>query len=255
MNIRHAFITATALLALPALAMAQTTFPTSIDFTNDNTGSVNVALTCNSGNPLVQDFDINEAEGVTFIVNGIVADTTYTIALTGLDTGYTTEPTSCVFSGEDLAIDGSNPCDFVATPVVSMLTVYKEWVDVGADIDQSFLVEVQCTNASLEPFGESVTIYGSFSGYGDSSAVGYFYPAPGEVSVCTGMEDTASFDSAVESDQGCSEGVSFSIGDDGSCTVINTVFYEGIPTLSQYGLVILVLLTLGVGMVGFRRFV
>ena len=39
-----------------------------------------------------------------------------------------------------------------------------------------------------------------------------------------------------------------------SCTFENTLFFEGIPTLSQYGLAILVLLTLGVGMVGFRRF-
>jgi len=39
-----------------------------------------------------------------------------------------------------------------------------------------------------------------------------------------------------------------------SCLVTNTVFFEGIPTLSQYGLAILALLMLGVGMVGFRRF-
>jgi len=45
-----------------------------------------------------------------------------------------------------------------------------------------------------------------------------------------------------------------SAGEDASCTFTNTVFFEGIPTLSQYGLAILVLLTLGVGLVGFRRF-
>jgi hypothetical protein len=40
-----------------------------------------------------------------------------------------------------------------------------------------------------------------------------------------------------------------------TCTFTNTVFFEGIPTLSQYGLAVLVLLTLGVGFVGLRRFV
>jgi len=40
-----------------------------------------------------------------------------------------------------------------------------------------------------------------------------------------------------------------------SCTVVNTVFFEGIPTLSQYGMAILALLMLGMGFVGFRRFV
>ena len=39
-----------------------------------------------------------------------------------------------------------------------------------------------------------------------------------------------------------------------SCTFTNTVFFEGIPTLSQYGLALMALLMLGVGMVGFRRF-
>ena len=42
------------------------------------------------------------------------------------------------------------------------------------------------------------------------------------------------------------------IGDAESCTIR---FFEGIPTLNQYGLAILALLMLGVGFVGFRRFV
>jgi hypothetical protein len=68
-------------------------------------------------------------------------------------------------------------------------------------------------------------------------------------------------DSSVETDTGdCSgdEGtVLYEIkpGDWGiNCTVINTRIYEGVPTLSQYGLGVLALLMLGVGMVGFRRF-
>jgi hypothetical protein len=39
------------------------------------------------------------------------------------------------------------------------------------------------------------------------------------------------------------------------CDVEGTVFFEGIPTLSQYGLAIMALLMLGVGFVGMRRFV
>jgi hypothetical protein len=41
---------------------------------------------------------------------------------------------------------------------------------------------------------------------------------------------------------------------DNECTLVNTRIYEGVPTLSQYGLGVLALLMLGVGMVGFRRF-
>jgi len=62
------------------------------------------------------------------------------------------------------------------------------------------------------------------------------------------------YDSSVEVDTDC-DGLTVSIGEGTECTVTNTVFYEGIPTLSQYGMAIMVLLMLGVGFVGFRRFV
>jgi len=40
-----------------------------------------------------------------------------------------------------------------------------------------------------------------------------------------------------------------------TCTVTNTsVFFEGIPTFSQFGRAIMALLVLAVGLVGFRRF-
>ena len=43
------------------------------------------------------------------------------------------------------------------------------------------------------------------------------------------------------------------LGGSGSCTIYNTVFFEGIPSLNQFGLMILALLMLGVGAVAFRR--
>ena len=61
--------------------------------------------------------------------------------------------------------------------------------------------------------------------------------------------------SAVESSSTCEGGVGFAVGDTvKTCAITNTVFYEGIPTLSQYGLALLALLMLGVGFVGIRRF-
>jgi hypothetical protein len=61
------------------------------------------------------------------------------------------------------------------------------------------------------------------------------------------------FDDAVEVDNGCLD-ITVSAGQGASCTITNTVFFEGIPTLNQYGLALLALLMLGVGFVGFRRF-
>jgi hypothetical protein len=48
--------------------------------------------------------------------------------------------------------------------------------------------------------------------------------------------------------------VPVTLGTDASCTIYNTVFFEGIPTLNQYGLILLALLMLGAGAVGFRRY-
>jgi len=67
-------------------------------------------------------------------------------------------------------------------------------------------------------------------------------------------------DSAVEVDNGCGEtrktaALEVAVGMGDECTITNTVFFEGIPTLSQYGMAIMALLMLGVGFVGMRRFV
>ncbi len=66
-------------------------------------------------------------------------------------------------------------------------------------------------------------------------------------------------DSSTETDNTCGGGRSGSVtvkpAQDASCKFTNSVFFEGIPTLSQYGLAIMALLMLGVGFVGFRRFV
>jgi hypothetical protein len=66
-------------------------------------------------------------------------------------------------------------------------------------------------------------------------------------------------DSAVEVESDCgtkeAPGMSVTAGNGDSCTISNTLFFEGIPTLNQYGMAIMALLMLSVGFVGFRRFV
>jgi hypothetical protein len=59
--------------------------------------------------------------------------------------------------------------------------------------------------------------------------------------------------SEVEVDNGC-QNITVSAGNGASCTITNTVFFESIPTLGRYGLAILTILMLGIGLVGFRRF-
>jgi hypothetical protein len=67
-------------------------------------------------------------------------------------------------------------------------------------------------------------------------------------------------DDAFEVDNTCGGGSEGSIrvrvGDtDAGCTFHNVLFFEGIPTLSRYGLALLALLMLGMGAVAFRRIV
>ena len=76
-------------------------------------------------------------------------------------------------------------------------------------------------------------------------------------SQCWASEDNV--DSSVDVTSDCGDrdrpGLDIGVGKGDSCTIINTLFFEGIPTLNQYGMAIMALLMLGVGFVGFRRFV
>lgn len=66
--------------------------------------------------------------------------------------------------------------------------------------------------------------------------------------------DETVYSSGVEVDNGCTDLVVSAAQGGASCRITNTVFFEGIPTLGQYGVAILTLLLLGVGLIGFRRF-
>ncbi len=70
--------------------------------------------------------------------------------------------------------------------------------------------------------------------------------------------DEEVFDNSVEASSDCgagpgSAGLHAEIGQGDSCTLTNTVFYEGIPALSRNGMMLLALLMLGMGLVGYRH--
>ncbi len=83
-------------------------------------------------------------------------------------------------------------------------------------------------------------------------------PAKQEYTECWATEDEV-YDSAVEVTSTCGDdehpAMMIAVGMGDSCVITNTVFFEGIPTLNQYGMAIMALLMLGMGFVGFRRFV
>jgi hypothetical protein len=59
--------------------------------------------------------------------------------------------------------------------------------------------------------------------------------------------------SAIESFSSCEDWTEVLPGQDLSCTVTNTVFFEGIPTLSRAGLLLFSALMLLTGAVAYRR--
>lgn len=290
MNIKRAFLTAVALLMLPGYAMAQTaiSFDTSLLLLPEGpayTQTVTANLTCNTGNPLQQSFEIGPTteDKVVFVVDNfnseqfisctITASTASGfISLGALANGTTLAGGACVFAADPVAgtsvsliVDGDNTCVFQMAPEPFTFTVVKNWEfnadATGDDIVLEARVDWTCTNVITGPDDASLyTLDGTFTFAGptDRDSVGGavgFHPNPvAPFTRCSALEDAV--DSAVESDQGCASGVTLTIGDnEGSCTITNTVFFEGIPTLSQYGLAVMALLMLGVGFIGFRRFV
>ncbi len=280
MNIKRAFLTAVASLMLPGYAMAQViSFDTTLELLPegfDYTQTVMATLTCNTGNPLSQSFEIGPTteDKVVFVVDNfdldefiqceITASTASGFISLGTLTNGATNGNTCLYTAADqnLITEGVNTCVFQLAPEPFSFTISKVWeIEENDDNDVSLEADVDWTcynvitgpnDSSLYTLSDDVTLYGN-----DSETIGGeigFHPSPDGNTYCTADEDVV--DSAVESDQGCSSSFSLTIGDnENGCTITNTVFFEVIPTLSQYGLAIMALLMLGVGFVGFRRFV
>ena len=195
---------------------------------------------------------------------------------------------------DDLAFSSTTECTITNTPDPVEVTVNKDWVIDGSGgnaVDPAYslllVCESQiiggedCTNPVLEGGNKNYGYYGSCYSYsgswikvlteygtGDTDDASYtagVIPDWDGGSDCYVEEDV--YDSSVEVDgYDCgyngNPGLHVNLGgEDGGgsekdeCTITNTVFFEGIPTLSQYGMAIMALLMLGVGFVGFRRFV
>ena len=282
MNIKRAFLTAVALLMLPGFALAQMSvrFDTSLELVPPGpyTQTIDVTLVCNTGNPLQQSFEIGPTtmDKVIFVVDNFDLEEFISceITPTGIDgfkvidiqtNGVATEEGTCLWTAEDenLSLREDNYCRFVMAPETFAFVIEKEWAnwEEGTDVSQGFSVDWTCNNVLTSTLDSGLhQVWGGFGGHGDTTyAVTTLMPNPwadeqGEYTVCTAEEYP--YDSAVESDGGCQIAIYFSTDSlENGCTIVNTVFFEGIPTLSQYGLAIMALLMLGVGYVGFRRFV
>ena len=144
------------------------------------------------------------------------------------------------------------------------VVIEKEWIFAGASqggTSPFYQLILWCDSeivggdpyfdgGTSSPSGIPVYWYKAFNGSGSDTFTALVIP---DYPTSSCYVDETIIDDTVEVDNGCGNLV-VSVGNGDSCTITNTVFYEGIPTLNQYGLAILALLMLGVGMVGFRRF-
>ena len=275
MMFKRALLLMVAVLLLPGLAYAQTqnraTFQVYKDFTDDNPNPVNVHISCNTGLPLDQTKPITEGVPVEFVIENfdpnvlaLNCDISETVPA-GYEVSYeaTDDPTGNAgdFSSEDdgcfyvNVLGGSFTCNITNTPLPVDVEVCKEWVYSNSsddDISDEFTVRLQCSAVIEDGYEVGDGIWRkSWNDSGDGCFTFTVHPEYGGDS-CTASEDV--FDSAVESDDSDCSGLEIDIAQGAECTIVNTVFFEGIPTLNQYGLALLALLMLGVGFVGFRRF-
>lgn len=269
MNLKRALIAAAAIAALPASAFAQSVFDVNVTFTPDTGATTTAYISCNGGVPLEQEKDgLGDGDGVDFVVEETNETTDCTVTgadVDGYSVSYVGSGTGLSCSFDNIGAEASESCRITYNADDVSFTVTKTW-DVsgtGGDLlDPDYRIRVICTDEITDTTPDANNVFeqnngnyravwrltdtagGSFSVDVDAS--------DGDVE-CRADETIA--ESAVETVSNCGDFREVPFGGSASCSITNTVFYEGIPTLSQYGLAIMALLMLGVGFIGFRRFV
>jgi len=251
-------------------------FQVTKEFTDgDNPTAVEMTINCFTGLPITQSQTIDETQDVTFVVtefdSGELDCEITEEALNGYTPTY--EPGGlgtfnadggCNF--DDVGGGSENTCHVVNDADLVDVEIEKVWVIEGSsgdELDTDYQLTLFC-NAPIEdgeetcdsgpeyPVGNGNGYYQSCKEFfGDGSQVFIALVQPEYPSSHCWVEETV-YDSSAEVDNDCGNLV-ISAGQGDSCVITNAVFFEGIPTLGQYGMAILALLMLGVGLVGFRR--
>jgi hypothetical protein len=230
-------------------------------FSDDSTNEIDVTLSCNTGLPLTQTKTImgGDPTGVIFVVTDYIEGTMdCEVTESGAPDGYElvmNDGDGCAWTA--MTSGELYECMIVNNALPASFTVYKEWVipNTGGDvIDEDVTVTITCdseifTSGALNPDEGVWTLSGDL---GDGDHLTASVDTTEGPAVCGATESV--LQSGVESSDDCAAR-SIPAGGSDSCTFTNTVFFEAIPTLSQYGLAILALLMLGVGVVSVRRFV
>jgi uncharacterized repeat protein (TIGR01451 family) len=248
------------------VATGRATFAVTKIFSDNNPSEVLVSIDCNTGLVLDQDKLISQEEGVIFVVTDYTSGAmtcTITETVPGgyapeYNDGTTTNSESCQFE----AIESNQDFSCVITNTVQPVTINieKQWVfeGSGSAIDTGYDLVVSCDAMIVgggafcgidDVLGENGYYCIRLQGEGDGVypvEVIPEYPS----SSCQVVEYP--YDGSVEIDNGC-EDLTISAGQETSCLITNSVFFEGIPVLDQRSMILLALLLAGMGIVAVRR--
>ncbi len=276
-------------------AVTRATFGVTKIFDDGNdVDEVLVTIDCNTGLILDQDKLLSDGESVEFVVTSFDEGTLHCIITEDGETGYSgeynnisldvTNDESCEYT--EVAGDGAFECEITNTPDPVDVKVTKEWVFEGnstLEVFTGYTLTLYCDayieggyklgggNMVESPTGEVLSSCGLIKKFAGPQGIGGYaewcksYIREGATTVtakvipefpdsnCYWVETRQ--DPAIEVDQSDCQSLTISAGNGAACTITNTVFFEGIPTLSQYGKLLLIIMMLGVGFVSFRRFV
>jgi len=250
------------------LSSLATRFTVTKDFSDNNPDPVQMNISCNDGFVSQPSFWITEDTSVTFVVKDYIPGAMDCVVWESDVEGYTPVYTPGLLGGiadlsnvggcnYDNIVQGDFTCNVTNNASPAMFTAKKVWDlsgAVGDEVDQTVDIRITCTPGAI------LTVDGVTGDYGNS--VTRTLVGDGEIVVTadTGASGTVSCSaiesyvaSGVEPTSDCLPR-NIANGESSECTFTNTVFFEGIPTLSHYGLALMALLMLGVGMVSFRRF-
>jgi hypothetical protein len=253
----------TAVVSIEVLtASAVTTrFATSIDFLDGNTASVTATLTCSAGTPLTQSFDIADGSPFEFTIMNLPFTTPGTnceITVSGLSAAYTLSPQSCVFDADagTFAPDGNNVCAFVAGGAAANYTVEKFWViNEQNAVEDSYIVDVTVTCDSDILAIDGIDYIGgteAMVSLDDGESALLSIDTSNGITRCSAVEEFTINGVEQEASAGCTN-AAMGPGESARCTFTNTVFFRGIPSLSEYGMAIMALLMLCLGFFTIRR--
>lgn len=266
---------------------ARARFTVTKDFTDDNPMPVEVTLTCNGGLPLTQSFEISDSgptpapvhviqategpgtppsnfDSVSFVLTNFQEGETdcTVVETTGLD-DYTPSyddgtPSTVNCSFEDIT-SGGYTCEIINTPVPGEYTVAVNWEIVESEAgseeeNYDVGIDVTCTADILTVNGSVVSPSMEYSGtLGDGESVVLGVDTSTGPASCSTTQTLSQSGVEPMASSECTDGAVDS-AENTTCTFTNTVFFEGIPTLSQWGIAVMALMMLGLGLLGFRRF-